>query len=151
MTLFFEHGSIFRSPAKILVSPVNCVGVMGAGLAREFKERFPAYFEDYKKACERKEIAIGSQLHTYQDQESRRILVSFPTKIHFSKPSDIAYIHVGLSKLEAVAAIYPRKAIALPALGCGLGGLNYDKVLACITEFSHRVTNNVYLYTFTKG
>ena len=75
--LIQAQGNIFDSKAHILINPVNCVGVMGKGLAAEFKRRYPEYFKDYVKACQDKKLFIGS-IHIYI---ADKILVSFPTNI----------------------------------------------------------------------
>lgn len=122
-------GDLLASDAAILVNPVNCVGVMGAGLALQFKTRWPAMFQDYAACCTRGELAPGV-LHVWTGEG--RTIVNFPTKTHWNAPSRMAYIERGL---DALARWMERRAptsIAIPALGAGLGGLPGDEVLAQI-------------------
>lgn len=87
-------GDLFESRAQTLVNTVNCVGVMGKGVALEFKKRFPAMFEDYIARCERKGVHLGTP-YLYRDAAGRQI-VNFPTKDHWRSPSRLVDIERGL-------------------------------------------------------
>lgn len=124
--------SIFESGAEALVCPVNCVGVMGAGLAKEFKRRFPNYYFDYMIACNNRQLEFGT-LHARAIVNT--LIISFPTKYHWKEKSDIATIKSGLKTLKRKAYIRDGvKSIAIPALGCGLGGLDWNDVRPLIEE-----------------
>lgn len=125
-------GSLFDCSARALVNPVNCEGVMGKGLALDFKHRFPAVFDDYRLACRRKILAPG-QLHTFQLEDGRWI-INFPTKDAWRQPSRLAYITAGLPVLVDFVRLNAIESIAIPALGCGLGGLSWSVVRAKIVE-----------------
>lgn len=122
----YTKSSIFDCDVQVIVNPVNCVGIMGRGLAWQFKQKFPAYFNDYRDKCVAGEIKIGSidcYLGTYP-----KYLISFPTKIHWRNPSQLSYIERGLVSLAQWVSDTKIESIALPALGCGLGGLAFEDV-----------------------
>lgn len=121
-------GDIFESQAEAIVKPVNCVGVMGKGLALQFKERFPGNYEIYKAACARGELVPGRMLVVDAGPASPRFIVNFPTKRHWRDKSRLSDIEEGL--LALVRDIHDRRirSIALPALGAGLGGLDWNEV-----------------------
>lgn len=119
-------GDLFESRLQTLVNPVNCVGVMGKGLALEFKKRFPAMFNDYVERCENREVQPG-QPYLYRDP-SGAMIVNFPTKGHWRSQSSMRDIAVGLDYLAGHVGAWEITSIALPALGCGNGGLSWDQV-----------------------
>ena len=127
-------GDLFDSGCEALVKAVNVVGVMDGGIAAEFKRRFPDYFEDYAQFCEEAMICVG-HCETYPTGvEQPRFIVSFPTKQHFRNPSEPEYIARGLNDLRLVIEELEIKSIAIPALGCGLGGLEWAEVAPLIHE-----------------
>ncbi|HEY0088449.1 MAG TPA: macro domain-containing protein [Candidatus Lokiarchaeia archaeon] len=137
-------GNIFENSAEALVNPVNCVGVMGKGLALEFKKRFPKNFEYYRKTCfEPLGLVIGDLLLF---KENEKWIVNFPTKIHWKDPSKIEYIQKGLKTLLQIVEEDRLKAIAIPPLGCGLGGLNWNDVKKEIYEVFEKENVEVFLY-----
>lgn len=97
---------------------------MGAGLALEFKQRFPEAFEDYRQACRRGELKPGT-LHTFMLDDGRWI-VNFPTKTRWKSPSKLEYIAAGLPALVDFVRLNAIESIAIPALGCGLGKLSWN-------------------------
>jgi O-acetyl-ADP-ribose deacetylase (regulator of RNase III)/uncharacterized protein YwgA len=119
-------GDIFTSRAPILVNTVNCVGVMGKGVALEFKKRWPAMFEDYQRRCALKQVRLGEP-YLYRDLSGTEI-VNFPTKDHWRSPSRVSDIERGLDYLLAHADDWGIQGIALPPLGCGNGGLEWSEV-----------------------
>lgn len=132
-------GSIFDADVEALVNPVNCVGVMGAGLAKQFKEKYPEYFEAYKEACSRRIFKLGQVV--YYPIRRRDLgfkpwlLISFPTKNHWKDQTTLNSIELGLRDLkEAVVWVHLLKSIAIPALGCGCGGLDWEEVRLLIYE-----------------
>lgn len=127
MTIFeIKHGSIFDSECEALVNPVNCVGVMGAGLALEFKKRFPGMFKSYIKDCDSGNLKIG-HITVYIGLDYPAV-VNFPTKNHWKQKSKIEYIEQGLNALVDLMKNGFPESIAIPALGCGLGGLDWVDV-----------------------
>ncbi len=119
-------GDLFESQAQTLVNTVNCVGVMGKGVAEQFKKRFPEMFEDYKSRIDRKAVRLGEP-YLYRDSSGIRI-INFPTKAHWRSPSRLADIERGLDYLAAHAAQWGITSLALPPLGCGNGGLEWSEV-----------------------
>ena len=123
--VYMMNGDIFDSKCEVLVNPVNCVGVMGAGLALSFKERYQSMFSKYKSYCTQGLLSPGKIALIKED--TKRIML-FPTKEHYSKPSEMIYIQEGLAKLKGTYANKGIKSIAFPKLGCGLGGLDWNQV-----------------------
>lgn len=119
-------GDLFASHAQTLVNSVNCVGVMGKGVALEFKKRWPAMFEDYQRRCALKQVRLG-QPYLYRDVAGASIL-NFPTKDHWRSASRVADIKSGLDYLVAHAEEWGIRSLALPPLGCGNGGLEWSEV-----------------------
>jgi O-acetyl-ADP-ribose deacetylase (regulator of RNase III)/uncharacterized protein YwgA len=119
-------GDLFASRAQTLVNTVNCVGVMGKGVALEFKKRFPAMFEDYARRCANKAVRLGEP-YLYREA-SGVMIVNFPTKAHWRSPSRLLDIEHGLDYLVAHSAEWGITSIALPPLGCGNGGLEWSEV-----------------------
>jgi O-acetyl-ADP-ribose deacetylase (regulator of RNase III) len=137
-------GDLFESRAQTLVNTVNCVGVMGKGVAEQFKLRFPAMFEDYKTRTDRKAVRLGEP-YLYRDQSGRQI-VNFPTKDHWRSPSRLADIERGLDYLAAHAAEWGITSIALPPLGCGNGGLEWSEVGPLLYRKLHELPIDVEVY-----
>lgn len=119
-------GDLFESRAQTLVNTVNCVGVMGKGVAQEFKKRYPAMFKDYVSRCEDGRVRIGEP-YLYRDTTGLSIL-NFPTKRHWRSPSLMADIELGLDYLAQHAAALGITSLAMPPLGCGNGGLSWSEV-----------------------
>jgi O-acetyl-ADP-ribose deacetylase (regulator of RNase III) len=127
---FIHQGNIFDSGCMALVNPVNCQGVMGKGLAKEFKKRFPHNFKVYKIGCSSGYVRTGK---VFPCSDNQQIIINFPTKDDWRKPSEYEYIEKGLKDLVETLKDLPFiTSIAIPPLGCGLGGLDWDKVLALI-------------------
>ena len=122
---------IFNSDADALVNPVNTVGVMGAGLARAFREKYPKNYKVYKKACDDKTLKIGECLGFF---EEGKWIINFPTKIHWNNPSKLEYITSGLFDLIEMCDWLEINSVAVPMLGCGLGGLNKEEVKPLIIK-----------------
>lgn len=117
-----DDGSIKRIA---VVNPVNCMGVMGKGLALEFKTKFPTNFQAYKNVCSSDELFMG-RIFTFS--ENNITIFNFPTKLHWKDNSNYRDIERGLNALVVEALRSEIKSIAIPALGCGLGGLDFGKV-----------------------
>ena len=125
----FQKGDILQSDAQALVNTVNCVGVMGRGLALQFKKAFPENFKFYAQACERGGVRLGSMLvYDLNRMTGPRYIINFPTKQHWKNPSRLGDIEAGLNDLVKTVGQLHIQSIAIPALGCGLGGLNWSGV-----------------------
>jgi O-acetyl-ADP-ribose deacetylase (regulator of RNase III) len=119
-------GNIFDSHAQTLVSAVNCAGVMGKGIALEFKKRFPAMYEDYRERCAREQVRLGQPyLHL---RPSPPHIVIFPTKSHWRSVSRLEDIVAGLKYMQQRYQEWGITSLAVPALGCGEGGLEWQVV-----------------------
>jgi O-acetyl-ADP-ribose deacetylase (regulator of RNase III) len=118
-------GNMFNSKANTLVNPINCVGVMGKGLAKEFKNRFPEMFKDYKNKCDKDKIKVG-KVYFYKTDTMN--IINFPTKMHWRPPSSLDWIEEGLDYLVDNYQLWGIESLAIPALGCGLGGLLWEEV-----------------------
>lgn len=125
----FTTGDILKADAEALVNTVNCVGVMGRGIAAQFKRAFPDNYKAYKAACKREEVQPGRMFVFETGRETNpRFIINFPTKRHWRSRSRIEDIDAGLKSL--IEEIERRKihTIAVPPLGCGLGGLSWSDV-----------------------
>jgi O-acetyl-ADP-ribose deacetylase (regulator of RNase III) len=124
----FVRGDLFDSGVEALVNPVNCAGVMGAGLAAQFRRRFPANFSAYVDACRRGVLRPGRVFVFDTGCALPRWIVNFPTKDHWRDGSRIEFIAMGLVDLLRAIREHGIGTIAIPALGCGLGGLSWSEV-----------------------
>jgi len=122
-------GDLLAAEVDALVNAANTHGVMGGGIALQFKTAYPAMFRAYKAACDAKRFDVG-QVLTYDNGGSSRprYIINFPTKRHWRAPSRIEYIESGLPALVQETARLSLRSIAVPALGCGLGGLAWEEV-----------------------
>ena len=136
--------TIFDSPAQTLVNPVNTVGVMGKGLAAQFKHRFPEMFQQYKQICERKELDIGI-LWLYKSPS--KWVINFPTKKHWRSPSKIEHIQAGLQQFVDTYSELEIDSIAFPQLGSGHGGLDFpSEVQPLMEEYLSPLPISIYLH-----
>jgi len=130
-----KHGDILVAEAEALVNTVNCVGVMGRGIALQFRKAFPDNFKAYEAACDLGEVRPGSML-TFETGRlaGPRYIINFPTKRHWKGKSRIGDIDSGLIALVGEVKKRSIRSIAVPPLGCGLGGLNWSEVRPKIIE-----------------
>lgn len=124
--MIIKTGNIFESKCNTLVNAVNCVGVMGKGIALEFKRRYPEMYLDYVDRCKAREVKTGKP-YVYQNSDEVKIL-NFPTKAHWKSASHLSYIAEGLDWFIKHYDEYGIKSVAFPALGCGNGGLRWEDV-----------------------
>lgn len=130
-------GDILKADAEALVNTVNCVGVMGRGIALQFKKAFPENYKAYKAACDKKQVNLG-QVFTYDLNRfygyNPRFIINFPTKGHWRSKSRIQDIESGLISLIEFLQKEKISSIAIPPLGCGLGGLRWEDVKPLIVR-----------------
>ncbi len=125
----YTSGDILRCEADALVNTVNCVGVMGRGIALQFKNMYPANFKAYEAACKREEVQPGGMFVFETEQLTPpRFIINFPTKRHWRGKSRIEDIEAGLVDLVNVIRDKNIRSIAIPPLGAGLGGLDWKEV-----------------------
>lgn len=140
----YVTGDLFLSPAQVLVNTVNTVGVMGKGVAYEFKRIFPEMFEQYQKLCEAGKIQIGD-LWLYKSPN--KWVLNFPTKKHWRSPSHPAYIEAGLKRFTEIYSTSGIHSIAFPPLGCGNGELDFDTQVAPLMEkYLRSLPIHVFIY-----
>lgn len=129
MAIQIASGNLLESKAEALVNTVNTVGVMGKGIALQFKRAFPENFREYEAACKRGEVELGRMfVHVTNTIDNPRYIVNFPTKQHWRSRSKIADVKAGLSDLKRVIRRLGIRSIAVPPLGCGNGGLSWADV-----------------------
>jgi uncharacterized protein YwgA len=124
--MIVKIGDIFESKCSTIVNTVNCVGVMGKGIALEFKKRYPEMFMDYVKKCNSGQVQTGIP-YVYDNGDGMKIL-NFPTKDHWRSPSRLSFVVEGLDWFVENYEKYEITSIAFPPLGCGNGGLTWDVV-----------------------
>ena len=124
--MIVKIGDIFESNCSVIVNTVNCVGVMGKGIALEFKKRYPKMYLDYVKKCDAGEVKTGIP-YLYVNDDGSKVL-NFPTKDHWRSPSRLSYVMDGLDWVINNYKKYNIDSIAFPPLGCGNGGLTWDLV-----------------------
>lgn len=130
MSIRFVKGDMFESHYDYRINTVNCYGIMGKGIALDFKNRYPEMFRAYKIFCKQGKLKPGI-LHCYEN------VINFPTKIHWRNPSEYAYIRDGLLVLRhhLINNCDNNTKIAIPRLGCNLGGLDWKIVKKMILEY----------------
>lgn len=139
----YVKGNIFESPAKIIVNTVNTVGVMGKGVALEYKNRYPRMYDKYVELCENKQLDIGN-LFLWKGTEKWVLL--FPTKKHWRNPSQLEYIEKGLKKLADNWDKLGTDSIAFPRLGCGNGGLDWNIVKPLMEKYLSHIPLEIIIY-----
>jgi O-acetyl-ADP-ribose deacetylase (regulator of RNase III) len=129
------QGDILKADAEALVNTVNCVGIMGRGVALQFRKAFSENFKAYEVACKANQVQPGKMfVYDLNRLYNPRFIINFPTKRHWKSNSRIEDIQAGLTDLIAVVQQQQISSIAIPPLGCGLGGLNWGEVKPLIIE-----------------
>lgn len=146
-----QHGNLLQSPADVLVNTVNCVGVMGKGIALQFERTFPENSRAYKEACKTESMHPGELLVVRLQPTLERplplIIINFATKDHWRGNSKIEWIESGLARLAEQVLINQWRSIAIPPLGCGNGGLDWGQVRPLIEDaFAELPDIHVFLY-----
>ena len=131
----YRQGNLLEDDAEALVNTVNCVGVMGKGIALQFKKAYPKNFVEYQKACKKDEVHPGQMfIQDAGDLFNQKLIINFPTKRHWMGKSRLEDIELGLNTLVAEIGRLGIKSIAIPPLGCGNGGLAWSLVKPRIEE-----------------
>lgn len=144
----FTKGNLMASSDDVLVNTVNTVGVMGKGIALQFKDEFPHNYEVYVDACNKGELTPGKLL-VMKDHSSRygeKTIVNFPTKVHWRYPSKYEYIEKGLVALREYIVKDNVQSISIPPLGCGNGGLDWSRVKMMINDALFGLNATVHVY-----
>lgn len=138
------HGNLLRDDAQALVNTVNTAGVMGKGIALQFKRAFPEVFDAYAAACRAGEIQVGVVQPVALP--AGRWVLNFPTKRHWRQPSRMEDVRAGLDDLIRVVGELKITSVAIPALGCGHGGLPWPEVRALIIDRLQGLGADIRLY-----
>ena len=140
----FITGNLLDANTDALVNTVNTVGVMGKGIALQFKERFPINYKVYASECKEGKVHIGKMLVVKDNSMSgEKLIINFPTKTEWFKKSQYDYIEEGLKDLVNVIKIYKIKSIAIPPLGSGNGGLKWDNVKSLMNLYLGKINDDV--------
>jgi O-acetyl-ADP-ribose deacetylase (regulator of RNase III) len=129
----FVNGDIFESEAQALCNAVNCVCVMGGGLAAAFRQRFPAMYREYQSYCNRQKLFPGG-VHVFT--EGDKTIFNVATKRDWIADSQYEWVASGLKNIAVEARKLGITTVAVPALGCGLGMLDWDRVKKMIEEIA---------------
>ena len=143
----FVKGDIFNDAAQVITNPINCVGVMGAGLAAQFKDRYPEMYKEYRKRCLMGGVKIGVP-YLWEDGEIQ--ILNFPTKRHWKDNSRLEDVEAGLKYLADNYMMMGIYSIAIPQLGCGLGGLKWADVKELINLYFGELTD-IEVYAYDNG
>lgn len=139
----YVKGDIFSTPAQVLVNTVNLEGVMGKGIALNYKKMYPDMFIKYQKLCKDNKLQIG-KLWLYKT--NNKWILNFPTKKEWRKPSKIEYIKEGLEKFVNTYREKNITSIAFPKLGCGNGGLKWEDVKPLMDFYLKNLPIDIYIY-----
>jgi O-acetyl-ADP-ribose deacetylase (regulator of RNase III) len=133
--IVFKTGDIFSEDVEALVNPVNCVGIMGRGVALQFRKAWPENYKAYAEACRKHDVQPG-RMFVFENSRfmNPRYIINFPTKRHWRDPSRIEDIESGLAALVEEIQKRSIRSIAMPAIGAGLGGLSWIKVRSLIEK-----------------
>jgi O-acetyl-ADP-ribose deacetylase (regulator of RNase III) len=145
MSLEILRGNIFTSECQTIVNTVNCVGVMGAGIALECRLRYPEMYSKYKTLCAEQKFDIGL-LWLFRAPD--RWVLNFPTKMHWKYPSKTEYLHAGLSKFLDTYKNLGIESIAFPLLGADRGGIDQNISLDIMTEYLDKADIQVEIYQY---
>lgn len=143
----YTTGNLLDAGTQALVNTVNTVGVMGKGIALQFKTRFPNNYKTYRDACKAGTFKTGQVLVIAEgDLLNQKIIVNFPTKENWKAPSKYEYITSGLKALKQAIKDYNITSIAIPPLGCGNGGLDWNIVRPMIEKELHELETEITIY-----
>lgn len=136
-------GDLLSAKTQALVNTVNTVGVMGKGIALQFKEKYPNNFRTYLSACKSKQLVPGKLVITKEatTDSNEKIIINFPTKTEWFQKSQYSYIESGLDSLVKAIREYNIRSIAIPPLGCGNGGLKWDVVKSMMEKHLRELTD----------
>ena len=146
--IHYKSANLLESEADALVNTVNTMGVMGKGIALQFKNQYPNNYKLYVAACKAKEVKVGTLFVTEEISllGGKKIIINFPTKTDWRKPSEYSYIETGLQDLVKVIREKNIKSIAIPPLGAGNGGLDWNKVKRVMEKYLTNVNCDIYIY-----
>jgi O-acetyl-ADP-ribose deacetylase (regulator of RNase III) len=145
----FREGNLLEADAEALVNTVNTVGVMGKGIALQFKKKFPENFKAYKQACDEKEVKIGKMfVFSFDRLSNPRYIINFPTKNNWREKSRLEYVREGLDDLVREVRELGIHSMAVPPLGCGNGGLDWEEEVRPLMEGAFARIPDVAIYAY---
>ncbi len=146
--LVYIVGNLFESPAQVLVNTVNTVGIMGKGIAKDFKIIYPEMFKQYQQLCENQELTVG-KLWLYRTDN--KWILNFPTKTTWRQPSKLEYIEAGLKAFVRGYAERGITSIAFPKPGCGNGELDWEnQVQPLMEKYLKKLPIDIFIYLHNK-
>lgn len=140
-------GNIFNSKCQTIVNPVNCVGVMGKGIASVYKLRYPQMFREYRELCDSQQLTPGA-LWLYNKQENAPWILNFATKQHWENPSKLEWIEAGLQNFVNTYKERGITSVAFPLLGTHLGGLDVNAIQKLMDTYLSQCDIDVEIYTY---
>lgn len=145
MSIIIKAGDLLRENTDAIVNTVNCVGVMGKGIALQFKQQWPQNYKAYYNACKAGEVKLGKMFVYELGQLANKpyYIINFPTKNHWKDKSTLTDIKNGLEDLTRCMDKYCIKSVAIPPLGCGNGGLKWDDVKNLIETYLAPLSTDV--------
>ena len=145
----FHHDNLLEAEAEALVNTVNTVGVMGKGIALQFKKKFPENFKAYARACKNDKVKIGKMFTVPLDKlTDPRYIINFPTKRHWREKSRLEYVRDGLEDLLHEIERLDLRSVAVPPLGCGNGGLDWESEVRPLIEATFAQKPEVLVYAY---
>ncbi|MBO4700916.1 MAG: macro domain-containing protein [Alphaproteobacteria bacterium] len=143
---FIQDGDIFKAETEAVVNTVNCVGIMGKGIALQFREKYPENYKSYKHACDNGKVVVGKMFVTKNGLLKPNYIINFPTKEHWRGKSKLEYIETGLDDLKLVLQKYNIKSVAIPPLGAGNGGLDWLTVKQLIIQKLNDLDTDIIIF-----
>lgn len=146
--ILYKNDNLLESEAEALVNTVNTVGIMGKGIALQFKNQYPNNYKLYKQACKLNEVKVGKMFVTEESSllGGKKTIINFPTKTDWRKPSEYEYIELGLRDLVEIITEKKIKSVAIPPLGAGNGGLDWNKVKTLMEQYLKDVDSTIFIY-----
>jgi len=148
--LLIREGNIFTTQCQTIVNTVNCIGIMGAGIAYEFRIRHPEMFAKYKKICDQKLMTIGKLwIYDINDKQvTYNKVLNFPTKQDWKFPSKIEYLEKGLKKFQDTYKSKNITSIAFPLLGTDKGGINKEESFEIMKKYLKHLDIDIEIWYF---
>ena len=132
--ILYSNGNLFDDLSQAYVNPVNCIGIMGKGIALEFKNRYPNYFKYYVKMCNEQYLQKAGDVIIYTNSTLPKFIISAATKTNWRNRSNVEIINNLLNCIKYIILDFGINSIAMPALGCGEGGLNWKQIQPLIEK-----------------
>lgn len=150
--LEFKQGNLLEADTEAIINAVNCVGVMGKGIALQFKQAYPHNFTEYERACKANDLQLGKMFIVKNHSLLHpQYIINFPTKRHWKDKSKIEDIEQGLVDLVQQLKVHDIASVAIPALGCGYGGLEWNAVRPLIEMAAEKIQEVKFIIYLPSG